>query len=644
MSKIFPESVNVYEDQAKVLFDYYRQTAEQIVTQEEEVEKKIAVAREEKAQFTTTHDQKKLYEKIGYGAAALLFILAVVMQLKERTPIPIYDLAVLVPLVFSAYCFWGAKKLEESIADTDSRISVFQETFKEIPRNFQVHKLGVGYIPVAGRIPFEGKSFLVDYTGAESKKEFCLSSVRKKDLFASGINQLEQLLKTVPVVEQSTEMHEVETDQYSRSIQTVPYYDYLGGLDRGLRTVANCLGELDTSSVAIPVIFPDSPYANFLGEYGDALPDAGMVFPVFDSHQFDNELSTFQSLNQMKKSLERDSRQFEQVLRGLMVNIAQTVQAITDLKVKSTGNLVERSNRLFFTVLKASYNQFSPKLEAEEIERIRNESFNYQDSVDNYLPFQLKASSRVLYDPISEIWVAEDGSKTAFPFGMQQIQEEIIAPIVQSLMQETRLERLKIYHNIQDQKNDYLNKWHQDTEDFYGRNRAESADLINLMRSSFTDFIANFNTLQALENTEKQMAGSGTEASVIVETVENGAETVSSYEIQRRQYQSVQEEFTDYIDRLKDEIDRRADKFRYIEYYDASLRDNAAREMSMASNRTIDIDDRRKPLLAVNPLYAENSELAPAPVLERLASEHYDLDLNSLASDAILQLETLGRQ
>src|ERR1035438_1233025 len=127
-----------------------------------------------------------------------------------------------------------------------------------------------------------------------------------------------------------------------------------------------------------------------------------------------------------------------------MVNIAQTVQAITDLKVKSTSNLVERSNRLFFTVLKASYNQFSPKLESEEIERIRTESFNYQDSVDSYLPFELKASSRVLYDPISEIWVAEDGSKTAFPFGMQQIHEEIIAPTVQSLMQETRLERLKI--------------------------------------------------------------------------------------------------------------------------------------------------------------------------------------------------------
>ena len=57
-------------------------------------------------------------------------------------------------------------------------------------------------------------------------------------------------------------------------------------------------------------------------------------------------------------------------------------------------------------------------------------------------------------------------------------------------MNETRIERLKIYNHIKDQKISYLNKWHQDTEDFYGRNRAESADLINLMRASLRDYVA----------------------------------------------------------------------------------------------------------------------------------------------------------
>ena len=35
--KIFPESSNVYQDQAKILFNYYQQVAEKIVKEEKEV-------------------------------------------------------------------------------------------------------------------------------------------------------------------------------------------------------------------------------------------------------------------------------------------------------------------------------------------------------------------------------------------------------------------------------------------------------------------------------------------------------------------------------------------------------------------------------------------------------------------------------
>jgi hypothetical protein len=642
--KIFPGSANVYEDQAQVLFDYYRQAAEQIVKQEEETEKQIAVAREEDVQFTAAHKQKKLFEKVAYGSAGLLAVITILLCYFHGLPVLVAVMAVLAPLGFGIYCLFQGKTLAEKIAEARTRVKGFESAHKEIARDFKIHKLGVAYVPVAGQVAFEGKSFLVDYTGTESKKEFRLSTVRKKELFASTINDLEGLLKKIPIVEQSSEVEEISTDQYSRSIQKVPYYDYLGGLNRKLRAVAYCLGELETTSVEIPVIFPETAYAKFLADYGTATPDAAVVFPAFDIKQFDGELATFQALNQMKKSLERHSRQFEQVLRSLMVNIAGTVQAVTELKMASTSKLVESSNRLFFMILKAPYNHYSPKLEADEIERIRNESFSYQDSVDNYQPFQLKESSRVLYDPISQIWVAEDGSKTNFPFGMQQLHEEIIAPIVQSLMQETRLERLKIYHSIQDQKSSYLNKWHQDTEDFYGRNRAESADLINLMRSSFTDFIANYNTLLALEQTEKQMAGPVAGADTVVKTVENSTDTVASYNLQRQQYQSVQEDFAAYIERLKEDIDRRAEKFQFIEYYDASLRDDTPKSMSAAGSRAQSLDNRRKPLLAVNPFYAESSELAPQPVMEELANTHFALNLNALADDAIQQLDSQGRQ
>lgn len=640
--KIFPGSASIYEDQARILFDYYRRIAEHVVEQEVALEKQVAVAREEEVQFTAELKGKNIVEKACYGAAALVVILMVVMAVKDVVPYPAMALG-LPPLCYGFYVLTQRKTLAARIAETQNTIDGFEDAHKEIPRDFRVHKLGIAYIPVAGRVAFEGKSFLVDYTGTETKKEFKLSTVRNNELFAAAVNGLEDLLKTVPIVEDSTEVEQIPTDQYSRSIQQIPYYGYFGSLDQKLRTVTSCLNDLTISSVELPVVFPNTSYSKFLSEFGATAPENSVVFPVFDVHQHDEALATFHSLNQMKKSFERQSQRFEQVLRNLMVNIASTVQTVTSMKVNSTNKLVEQSNRLLFTILKASYNHYSPKMEAEEIERIRNESFDYQDVADGYQPFQLKASSRVLYDAVSEVWVAEDGSKTNFPFGMQQVHEEIIVPIVQNLLQETHAERLRIYNNIQDQKNSYLNKWHQDTEDFYGRNRAESADLINLMRSTFTEFLSNYNTLQALEHTEKQMEAGGNLSDTAVRSVDTGVEDVSAYELQRRQYQAVQDEFTDYVERLKEDIDRRAEKFRFIENFDASLRDGDARSMSSAGGRTQELDERRRPLLAVNPLYAETSELAPPPAMEDLAQEHFALNLNAIAKNAIGEIDALGR-
>jgi hypothetical protein len=47
--KIFPESNNIYQDQAKILFNYYQQSAEKIVNEEMRLEKEIAILEEEKA-------------------------------------------------------------------------------------------------------------------------------------------------------------------------------------------------------------------------------------------------------------------------------------------------------------------------------------------------------------------------------------------------------------------------------------------------------------------------------------------------------------------------------------------------------------------------------------------------------------------
>ena len=53
--KIFPETSNIYQDQAKILFNYYQSMAEKIVQEEERIEKEIAKLEEE----------KKMIEDIG---------------------------------------------------------------------------------------------------------------------------------------------------------------------------------------------------------------------------------------------------------------------------------------------------------------------------------------------------------------------------------------------------------------------------------------------------------------------------------------------------------------------------------------------------------------------------------------------------
>ena len=46
--KIFKESSNIYQDQARLLFNYYEQAAERIVRQEEAIEERIRQLEEDR--------------------------------------------------------------------------------------------------------------------------------------------------------------------------------------------------------------------------------------------------------------------------------------------------------------------------------------------------------------------------------------------------------------------------------------------------------------------------------------------------------------------------------------------------------------------------------------------------------------------
>jgi hypothetical protein len=206
-------------------------------------------------------------------------------------------------------------------------------------------------------------------------------------------------------------------------------------------------------------------------------------------------------------------------------------------------------------------------------------------------------------------------------------------------MNENRIERLKIYNHIKDQKISYLNKWHQDTDSFYRSNRAESTDIINLMQESLREYVAAYNTLVSFQKTEDSMVLSqGSLDSAVVDVTDSSAETLAAFELQSKEFQNVQAEFESYMERLKEDIDFKADRFGHIEYYDAKLRDGYSNEVAVATNEIHDLDQRRKPLAAVNPLFAKVSELPPTPNVEEVTFEHISLNLPVIAKNALEEL------
>ena len=640
--KVFAASRDIYQDQAKVVFDFYRAAAEKIVSEELEIEEKI----KNKEQLKADKDEILGQKESGVKTAIIMLVVAVVLAIVGF----VMGWYILVALPLIAGAVWmnknsDKKKAEEEVAQADQAIDELRKMHKEIFRDYKVDKLGVAYVPVASRIPYENKSFLVDYTGSEPLMDFDLQRVNNQKLLNEKVSELNSLVSEAPIVESAEDVTEIDSDNYSRSIQKVKYYDYFTSIDRNLRVLGNCLKDVTTTSVRLPAIQPDSPYVATLNEYASTATGDSPVLEVFDTKRFDDEIRNFNELSNTRLALATNSQQFESVLRELIKKVATSVQVISTLKVASANKMVDESNKLLFKMLKASYNHYSPELEADEITKMRTEDFNYSEAVERYTPFQLKPSSKVRYNITSDCWVAEDGSKTTAPFSINQIQEEIIAPIVQNLLMESRVERLRIYNNIKDQKINYLNQWHQDTENFYGRNRTTSDDLKNLMRGNLTKFLAAQTTLTSLEAMKESMAKKHQkEGDNQITDKNSSAEMLAAYELQAKDFEKIQNDFEDYMTRLKDDIDERAENFAYIEYYDGSLRDKLAKDIVSAADNAGTLEARRKPLLAVNPLYAQVSELPPAPDVEAIAEEHMSINLNVIAERSLAELDKQEQQ
>ena len=608
--KIFSDSSNIYQDQARLLFNYYEQAAERIVRQEEAIEKQIKDLENDRAQV-----ELKMSDIWKWFLTIILF-----------------------------FMYWVRKKeYTKQIDAINDKIAEKKKEHANIFRDYKVTKMGVAYVPVAQQMAYEDKCFVVDYTGNVENSRVSLQMSRQNDLLVETMSQMEQLTAEAPVVETSNEVETIDTNEYSLSIQEVNQSDYVGKLDRSLRTISFCMNDTEVKSVDLPLVAGKSDYLRFLNEY--STNDAGdhPVVKVFDDKKYDSEIEDFCKLNKLKDSLSNDTEQFEDVLKHLMHTMAMSVQTVSAMKLASTDKIVNESNDLLFKILKAPYNHYSPLLEAEEIRRIKNERFDYTDSIQGYEPFQLRESSRVKYNLFADEWTAEDNSNASVPFGVHQIYEEIVAPMVQRLMMENRIERIRVYSHIHDQKLSYLNKWHQDVDAFYRSNHAESADIINNMQHTLSEYVEAYNTLVQLQKTLDSMGEEGaTLDQTVVEKQENSAETLAAFELQGREFKKAQEEFSDYMDRLQEDIALKAEKFGHVEFYDARLQDGYSNSMAVAASEVQSLDERRKPLAVTNPLLAKEASLLPEPSVEDVTFEHLSMNLPSIAVNALDEVSRIA--
>lgn len=601
--KIFSDSSNIYQDQARLLFNYYEQAAERIVRQEEALEKQIKELEEDREQ----------------------------VELKKS------DIWKWFLTIVAFFMYWVRKnEYDRQIEAINEKIAEKEQEHKNIFRDYKVTKMGVAYVPVAQQMEYEDKCFVVDYTGKIENSRVSLQMSRQNDLLVETMSQMEKLTTEAPIVETSDESESIDTNDYSLSIQEINQSDYVGKLDRSLRTISFCMNDTEVKSVDLPLVADNSEYLHFLNEYSTNDNGNHPVVKVFDDKKYDNEIDDFCKLNKLKDSLSSDTEQFEDVLKHLMHTMAMSVQTISAMKLASTDKVVNSSNELLFKILKAPYNHYSPLLEAEEISRIRHERFDYADSIQGYEPFQLRDSSRVKYNLFADEWTAEDNSSASVPFGVHQIYEEIVAPMVQRLMMENRVERIKIYGQIHDQKISYLNKWHQDVDAFYRSNHAESADIINNMQQTLSEYVEAYNTLAQLQKTLDTLGEEGASLdSTVVEKLDNSAEALAAFEIQAKEFKQVQEDFADYMDRLQEDIALKAEKFGHVEFYDARLQDGYSNSMAVAAGEVQSLDDRRKPLALTNPLLAKESVLLPEPNVENVTYEHLSLNLPSIAVNSL---------
>lgn len=603
--RLYPDSTSIYQDEAKTLFNFFSQAADKIIREENEKQEIINGLEKQ-----VTGQKKKMF--IVPAMILVVGILAVIAK-SIIAAVFFVALALIFFLVFNMSC----KKLNTSLVNAKNE-------YNGIRRNYSVGKMGVAYVPVAKKVPFEDKSLTIDLSATVPLENFNLLSVENPEKLNEDIESLRRHLSSIPVVD-STSDEIADTSDMSLSMQQVPVPDYSKKLQDDASAISRELNNVKAISVNLPVIEPDSANMEFIKTCGTTNPEGYPVLDVFSINDLKNDLDVFY---EMYKQYEIEQGTGDvKTMEDLLLLLGESNQIISHNKVGCTSAILEYNNNIFSNVLKSSSINYSPKIETENIENLKNMTFNFADLVDNYQPIKFKESSRMFFDLFSNSWIDALNNHTTVPYSLNQIQEEIFMPMILSLMDENRIERRKLYDDVQKEKMKYLNEWQKETQDFYGRNR-DTADTIKAdIVKTLAKYNASYASYKSLENTIKQLEAQT--GNVTFKQSEEASEEniLLSAAAVNEKFDKQQREFDDYMERILDDIEDKASKFGFINYYEASLYTDDAQKTAVALSSIENLEHREKRLAMVNPYLALNGTLPPEPSVEQSAIDLVQMDL-----------------
>lgn len=633
--KLFPGSTSIYDDEAKVIYDYFSKAADKIISEEDRVNVILDTVK------SNIKEQKKK-NTIRFVVSFLFFVALLIMAFYALIKGEIEStngIAILICLLVSIVFLVGfSLNGKSSIKKLEERKATYEKEFSNIKRDYNIAKLGTAYVPVAERIPFDDKSLTVDYSGSVPNEVFDLKILNDTKAFEEDVNSFIEVLENIPKVD-SVASDVLDTSDYSSSIQEVPKSGFTHAVTESLDKISADINNVKDFHVSLPVISPDSQNMEFIQECGVLNPEEYPVIDVFDVSDIKPKVDIFYDIYKERKNNSTTGN--EKAIASFVELIGKKFQSFFSDKMFSCTAVLQYNDNIFANVLKSPYRNYSPKLEAENLQTIREMSFDFNDMKESYRPFKLKESSLLKFDLYSNSWIDETGAHFSVPFSISQIQQEIFMPIVSSLMDENSEERLAIYERINSQKLDYLNKWHTETQDFYGRNRDTSDQLKSEILKSLSEYNTAYASWRSMKDTIDRMDGQQAidMRDGEVRQVEGlKSQVLTEASLLNQNFEKIREEFDEYMERLQDDIDEKAGDFGHVKFFEAFLYAEEAKKMVDSIDALSSMDDEHKDIARISPYLAKYGTIPPKPSVD---SEIYNIltqkldggdDTNSIAN------------